>query len=196
MESAPSHLTPLRLTQRLLPAADRGCPPNVLVDADWLGTRVPYERSEIRRYLTDLSLPVRDRSPSLTFKKAAYVDLGAPRKTAAGCELEISWQSSSLAPLFPVFAGRLLVTPAEIRLEGYYAPPGGEIGAVLDRAFLNIAARGTARWLLDRVAEALSDQSRATAAAGNAPARPAEMPHGSGAGHSTTPGRIAKRALG
>ena len=29
-------------------------------------------------------------------------------------------------------------------------------GAVLDRAFLNIAARGTARWFLDKAARALS----------------------------------------
>jgi hypothetical protein len=70
--------------------------------------------------------------------------------------MEIGWQSSSLAPLFPVFAGRLKLTPTDIVLEGFYAPPGGEFGAVLDRAFLNIAARGTARWFLDKAARALS----------------------------------------
>jgi hypothetical protein len=52
-----------------------------------------------------------------------------------------------------VFAGRLTLTPTDLRLEGFYAPPGGEIGAALDRAFLNIAARGTARWFLERAAE-------------------------------------------
>ena len=58
-----------------------------------------------------------------------------------------------MAPLFPVFGGHLLVTATELRLEGFYAPPGGEFGAVLDRAFLSIAARGTARWFLERTAE-------------------------------------------
>ncbi len=90
----------------------------------------------------------------MTFKKAAFVDVGPVRPLSDGSrEVEISWRSSSLAPLFPVFAGHLALTPAEIRLEGYYAPPGGEVGLVLDRAFLNIAARGTARWFLGRVTE-------------------------------------------
>ena len=106
MTSVPSHVTPLKLVQHasLNLAA---CPPAALVDPGWLGTPVASATTGTRRYLTDLSLPVRDRSPQLTFKKAAYVDMGEARSTADGCELEISWQSSSLAPLFPVFAGRL-----------------------------------------------------------------------------------------
>jgi hypothetical protein len=131
------------------------CPPAALVEPDWLGTPVTSATAGTRRYLTDLSLPVRDHSPQLTFKKAAYVDMGEAQATEDGCELAISWQSSSLAPLFPVFAGRLKLTSTEITLEGFYAPPGGELGAVLDRAFLNIAARGTARWFLERAAAAL-----------------------------------------
>ncbi len=122
---------------------------------EWLGSPVESTDPSSRRYLTDLTLPVRDRAPTLTFKKAAYVDLGPVRDTAEGCEVDIGWQSSSMAPLFPVFAGHLTLTRTELRLDGYYAPPGGDIGAVLDRAFLNIAARGTARWFLGRAAEAL-----------------------------------------
>jgi hypothetical protein len=57
-----------------------------------------------------------------------------------------------------VFAGRLTLTSTELRLEGYYAPPGGDFGAVLDKVFLSIAARGTARWFLERTAEVLSAQ--------------------------------------
>ena len=84
------------------------------------------------------------------------MDVGEIRRTADTCEIEIGWQSSSLAPLFPVFAGHLTLTPTEVRLEGYYAPPGGEIGAVLDKAFLGIAARGTARWFLERATEVVA----------------------------------------
>jgi hypothetical protein len=156
MTSVPGHATPLRLVQRIALALSPGCPPPALDHADWLGTPVESARVGTRRYLTDLSLPVRDRAPQLTFKKAAYVDLGEARTTPGGWEIEIGWQSSSLAPLFPVFAGRLDLTPTEITLEGFYAPPGGEFGAVLDRAFLNIAARGTARWFLERVVAALA----------------------------------------
>jgi hypothetical protein len=170
MTSVPSHVTPLRLSQRAAIALVPGCAPQALVDGAWLGVPVtPGETAgrvedagvatpapSTRRFLTDLSLPVRDRSPRLTFRKAAYVDLGEVRETPDGCEVDISWQSSSLAPLFPVFAGRIKLTRTEIALEGYYAPPGGEVGAVLDRAFLNIAARGTARWFLEQIAASLA----------------------------------------
>ncbi len=129
-------------------------------EAGWLGTAVDGGREGARRYLTDLTLPVRDHAPHMTFKKAAYVDVGPVRPLPDGArEVEISWRSSSLAPLFPVFAGHLTVTDREIRLEGYYAPPGGDIGVALDRAFLNIAARGTARWFLGRVTEAVAATS-------------------------------------
>ncbi|HEX7496926.1 MAG TPA: hypothetical protein VF344_00465 [Candidatus Limnocylindrales bacterium] len=153
MLSVPLHATPLRLVQPTTIDIARAM---TLLGPDapsWLGAPVETTRPGNRRFLTDLSLPLREHAPSFTFKKAAFVDLGDVRETSGGCEIEIGWQSSSLAPLFPVFAGRLTLTPTELRLEGFYAPPGGEIGAVLDRAFLNIAARGTARWFLERTAE-------------------------------------------
>lgn len=174
MTSVPSHVTPLKLTQRASVDLAPGCPPDALANPEWLGTAVASARPGTRRYLTDLSLPVRGHNPQLTFRKAAFVDLGQARVTVDGCEMEISWQSASLAPLFPVFAGRLKVTSTDIQLEGFYAPPGGEFGAVLDRAFLNIAARGTARWFLERTAEALSRVEAAVPAepASGAPATP------------------------
>jgi hypothetical protein len=156
MTSVPSHVTPLSLVQHAAIDLARIDPLFGDWGADWLGTPVEAARPGSRRFLTDLSLPIRDHAPSLTFKKAAFVDLGALKTMDGACEVEIGWQSSSLAPLFPVFAGHLTLTTTELRLEGYYAPPGGEIGAVLDKAFLGIAARGTARWFLERAAAALS----------------------------------------
>ena len=186
MTSVPSHVTPLKLAQRATLDLAPGCPPAALADPDWLGTPVASVRAGTRRYLTDLSLPVRDRSPQLTFKKAAFVDLGEPRATADGCELEIGWQSSSLAPLFPVFAGRLKLTSTEITLEGFYAPPGGEFGAVLDRAFLNIAARGTARWFLETATKVLSTAA-APGPAARTDAPTPEAATGSSGGATHTP---------
>ena len=156
MVSVPSHVTALLLVQPVAIDLDRACRLLSEAPADWLGTPASPARPETRRYLSDLNLPVRDRAPHLTFKKAAYVDLGPVRSAPDRCIVEISWRSSSLAPLFPVFAGNLTVAPTELRLEGYYAPPGGGLGAALDRALLNIAARGTARWFLDRAAEVLA----------------------------------------
>ncbi|MFI5258700.1 MAG: hypothetical protein ACHQ01_03700 [Candidatus Limnocylindrales bacterium] len=160
MKSVPAHVTPLRLVQ---PAAIDVRRAVILLTEGanaWLGTPVAATRPGSRRFLTDLTLPLREHSPSLVFKKAAYVDLGDALQTPAGYELEIGWQSSSLAPLFPVFAGHLSLTPTGLRLEGFYAPPGGEIGAVLDKAFLGIAARGTARWFLERTAEVIAAHPR------------------------------------
>ncbi len=129
---------------------------------EWLGSPVeaPAKVPGSRRFLTDLSLPVRGHAPKMVFRKAAYVDLGPVRDLPDGLEVAIGWRSSTLAPLFPVFAGTLAVTPRELRLEGYYAPPGGEVGLVLDKAFLNIAARGTARWLLAEASAALQGARR------------------------------------
>ena len=156
MTSVPSHVTPLRLVQHAAIDLARIEPLFRDEGIAWLGTPVEPAHPGSRRYLTDLSLPIRDHAPSLTFKKAAFVDLGEIQRVGGVCEIEIGWQSSSLAPLFPVFAGRLTLTSTELRLEGYYAPPGGEIGAVLDKAFLGIAARGTARWFLERTAKAVA----------------------------------------
>ena len=153
MLSVPLHATPLRLVQPIAIDIARAMTLLGTEAPFWLGAQVQSTRPGSRRFLTDLSLPIREHAPSLTFKKAAFVDLGDVRETPGGCEIEIGWQSSSIAPLFPVFAGRLTLTPTDLRLEGFYAPPGGEIGAALDRAFLNIAARGTARWFLERAAE-------------------------------------------
>jgi hypothetical protein len=161
--SVPSHVTPLRLVQLVAVDLARALPLFGEEAPTWLGTPVATAPEGSHRYLTDLSLPIRGHAPSLVFRKAAFVDVGEIRRTPDGCEIEIGWQSSSLAPLFPVFAGHLTLTPSEVRLEGYYAPPGGELGAVLDKAFLGIAARGTARWFLERatevVASAQADQS-------------------------------------
>ena len=163
MTSVPSHVTPLRLVQRVSVDLARALPLFGDQATAWLGTPVGAARPGSRRYLTDLSLPIREHAPSLVFRKAAYLDLGEVRRTGDGWEIEIGWQSSSLAPLFPVFAGHLTLTPREVRLEGFYAPPGGEIGAALDKVFLGIAARGTARWFLARTTEVVT---AATAAAG------------------------------
>lgn len=157
MTSVPGRATPLRLAQRIQPLQGLTCPPCAFADPSWLGSPSPSPRPDVRRFLTDLSLPVREHSPSITFSKAAFVDVGPARSTPAGCEIEIGWQSASLAPLFPVFAGRLVLNHDAVRLEGFYAPPGGDVGLVLDRAFLGIAARGTARWFLGQVVRALED---------------------------------------
>jgi hypothetical protein len=85
------------------------------------------------------------------------VALGEPRLDEADWVVPIEWRATTLAPLFPVFAGHLRIGSSRIELEGSYAPPGGTLGYVLDAALLRLAARQTGRWLLGKLASALAE---------------------------------------
>jgi len=122
-------------------------------DLPWPGLgAVGSEVPDLRRYELDLRLRLGgDSTPLTTFSKAAYLDLGQPRRSVTGWDVEVGWRASSAAPLFPVFSGTLRIEPGELRVEGLYAPPGGAIGRVADRMLLHVAASGTARWLLREI---------------------------------------------
>ena len=120
----------------------------------WLGPEREAGAKGMRRYEADLRLRTSDAPALVTFRKAAYVDIGPLRALNGGWQAEIGWRASSLAPLFPVFAGMIVIRSGELTLSGSYAPPGGVIGRAADRALLHIAAEGTARWFLARVDEA------------------------------------------
>ena len=123
----------------------------------WLGDRrEPAADPGVDRFLIDLELRVSEQTPRIVFRKAAYLDLGRVSAEAAGpIRVAISWRAAGLAPLFPVFSGSLTWDDGELRLDGYYAPPGGGLGIVADRLLLNVAARGTAGLLLERIETAM-----------------------------------------
>jgi hypothetical protein len=130
----------------------------VHADADGRSADGPAHR---RRFATDLRLRVSDRTERTLFRKAAIVELGTPVRSPDGTvSVEIGWRAATLAPLFPVFAGRLTVGSHEARLRGLYAPPGGRIGLLADAALLHLAAQGTARWLLRELESAVEDHPR------------------------------------
>jgi hypothetical protein len=112
----------------------------------------------MERHLIDLRMRVGERSPLVTFHKAAYLDLGSVRDDGTGVSLEISWRAAGMAPLFPVFSGHLTWSQDVLRLGGEYAPPGGGVGVIADKLLLNVAARGTARWLLERIVRVLGGE--------------------------------------
>lgn len=124
----------------------------------WLGDVVEagIAAGRLDRHLVDLELRIGDQDSRIAFRKAAYVDVGPVRGDRSELlRLGISWRAAGLTPLFPVFSGTLSWSAGELRLSGYYAPPGGGIGVVADRLLLNVAARGTARVLLERIAAAM-----------------------------------------
>lgn len=139
-----------RLTIRAAP--DAVC--LALADPAWLGRGVasPPDRPGHRRIETDLAFALPAEARTLTFHKAAYVDVGPVRRHGRTCTAEIGWRASTLAPLFPVFAGRVEVRDGSVRLDGVYAPPGGGVGLLVDRAILHFVAQRTALWFLERLA--------------------------------------------
>lgn len=125
-----------------------------LADPTWLGPPVdaPPDHPEHRRVETDLAFALPAEARTLTFRKAAFVDIGPVRRDGMTCSAEIGWRASTLAPLFPVFGGRVEARDGVLRLDGVYAPPGGGIGLLVDRALLHFVAQRTAIWFLERVA--------------------------------------------
>lgn len=123
----------------------------------WLGRDLGPAPSGMRRHAADLRLRVSDEPALVTFRKAAYVDLGPVRPLNDGWEVEVGWRASTLAPLFPVFSGTIVARGAELTLSGWYAPPGGALGRVADRVLLHIAAEGTARWFLNELDSAAAE---------------------------------------
>jgi hypothetical protein len=131
----------------------------VLSAPGWLGPVVgsPPDRPDLVRVQTDLALSLRSETSPLVFRKAALVDLGIRSVTADGCVGEIGWRAASFSPLFPVFAGELSVGRGRVRLHGVYAPPGGQLGMLIDRTMVHRFAERTGRWFLDRLATALDE---------------------------------------
>jgi hypothetical protein len=120
----------------------------------WLGPEVEPAPEGMRRHEADLRLRVSDQPSLVTFRKAAFVDVGPVKPLDDGWEVEIGWRASTMAPLFPVFSGLIIARNDELTLSGWYAPPGGAMGRAADRALLHIAAEGTARWLLAELDDA------------------------------------------
>jgi hypothetical protein len=120
----------------------------------WLGPEIAPAPAGMHRHQASLRLRVSDSPSLVTFRKAAWIDIGPVRWTDGRCEAEVSWRASSFAPLFPVFSGTLVSRHGEPTITGWYAPPGGVLGRAADRALLHIAAEGTGRWLLAEIERA------------------------------------------
>ncbi len=122
------------------------------------GWELRSRHGAIRRFAVDLRLRIGSGVTGLTtFGKAAWVDLGSMRRVGSGYVVPMEWQASSGAPLFPVFSGELRIEADRLSIMGLYAPPGGPVGRIADRALLHVAATGTARWLLGEINRAARD---------------------------------------
>jgi hypothetical protein len=121
---------------------------------NWLGQPTGRDEGGLERHLCDLELLVRPGTRAM-FRKSAIVSVGVPRWRLDSWVVPIEWRAASLAPLFPVFVGRLVIAADRILLDGHYAPPFGVVGYMLDRAVLSTVARATGRWFLNKVASVI-----------------------------------------
>lgn len=146
---------PLRVSRPVV--ADLGVALGILATAGWLGpvADAPADVDGRRRIRAVLALPITDGSGSHPIHKSALIDVGPATIEGDVVIQEIGWQSDSMAPLFPVFAGQLRVTTTGLALNGRYAPPFGRIGLLVDEHVLHFVARRTAQALLDRLASSL-----------------------------------------
>lgn len=130
-----------------------------LGNLDWLGVRIanPPDRGEFRRISTVLVFPIQDGSATSPIGKTALIDIGRPVVLDDELRVDVGWQSDSLAPLFPVFAGQLRIRSTSLVLNGRYAPPLGRLGLLIDERILHFVARRTAQAFLDRLATKIEE---------------------------------------
>lgn len=81
-------------------------------------------------------------------------------------EYAINIRAAADEGFFPRFEGTLSITPvgsqSELWLQGTYEPPFGPIGAVLDRTVLRHAAKRSLQSFLQRIADDIASDERAT----------------------------------
>lgn len=132
---------------------------DALADLSWFGrvTEGPVDHPEVRRVAADLELPIRDGSAPGPVRKSALIDVGPTRMTNGMVVTGMAWRSATVAPLFPVFAGELIVSASGLSLDGRYTPPFGRLGLLIDAALLRLVARRTAQAFLTRVAARLAE---------------------------------------
>lgn len=131
---------------------------DALTNVGWLGSEEsgPFDDPGWRRVRTVLTLPIADGSAPGPVRKGALVDFGPPTSSTNGLVVDVGWQSDSMAPLFPVFIGRLRITQAGLFLDGRYAPPFGRLGLLIDERLLHLIARRTAQAFLERLSDRIS----------------------------------------
>lgn len=137
--------------------------PVVLRAPDWLGVELSPNERGMREFACDLVLNAGAGTP-LSFRKSMILAAGDPVEAGSGWEIPVEWRSATMAPLFPVFVGKITVCFDRMNVEGWYAPPFGAVGTILDQALMRIAARATARHVVRTFAAALGGTVETTLA--------------------------------
>jgi len=94
-------------------------------------------------------------------KRRIEVHVGPVQRFAYGVTAQIHWKAARRSELYPELEGHLRLEPRQpsgsrLRLDGHYAPPGGKLGATVDRVLMHHIAEASVRDFLSRVRSQLS----------------------------------------
>ncbi|MGH7862804.1 MAG: hypothetical protein ACREOS_11280 [Candidatus Dormibacteraceae bacterium] len=99
-------------------------------------------------------------------ERRILVTTGNVERYAYGVTVRIQWRAVRHAELYPELEGHLRLErrqPAgcSVRLDARYSPPGGRLGASIDRAVLHNLAESSVGGFLDRVTALLAQGGQA-----------------------------------
>ena len=103
--------------------------------------------------------------------KLVQVRFVGPVERGGATTIWLHWEATGAAGgLFPALDADLILMAkgqeqTQLRLDGYYRPPLGRLGAALDRAVMHRVASATIRALLHSVADALTTPEHVSAVA-------------------------------
>lgn len=100
-------------------------------------------------------------------KRRIEVRLGPVQRFAYGVTVHIQWKAARHSELYPELEGHLRLegrqpSGSSLRLDARYAPPGGRLGATMDRALMHHVAESSVRDFLARVADLLAAGEKPT----------------------------------
>lgn len=91
-------------------------------------------------------------------------DIGQPETSSAGYTYPLRWRATGAEGLFPLLKAELNLADMGgvvlLSLRGFYDPPMGSLGRLVDRALLSRVADATVKSWVDQVAEGILALSR------------------------------------
>jgi hypothetical protein len=138
-------------------------------------------RREAESWLPEADLKDDELTAELTFdpvgkriRRRVRAMVGSVQRFGYGVTVHLEWEAAEHPQLYPRFEGVLRLEQlgsgrCQLRLDGHYRPPGGELGAALDRAVMRRVAQATVHDFFKETAALLSpgvdDQGTAPPAA-------------------------------
>ncbi len=96
-------------------------------------------------------------------KRRIEVRVGPVQRFAYGVTAQVRWKAARRSELYPELEGHLRLEPrrpsgSRLRLDARYAPPGGKLGATVDRVVMHHVAEASVRDFLSRVSRQLASR--------------------------------------